>query len=538
MVPQECALTSCPLGQIDRATSESHRSHTHDNVDPGLKSELERKHQVVSLEKFIDHIFPTSFVCQDQEWKDFIDKSCPKAYEYFGNYEGLVKSGAREEKRYKSFISFANAITTSFQAKYPGKVARLVRFQSFPKNYIQGSPSYHAGKSQPGARSSRKPNGTAVFSNINLKRYPLNSKETKAETKKLQKAIDNWTASLLCIEFKKKRKPTVSPAASAAAISIPSPVTSAAVSIPSPATSAAVSTSSPAIFATVPSASPPGPTSVGPHTADPKQHGEKTTEVYPPAPSLRVSPIDYKSPPPPLIPLTHHQTQLASYALETISQVGNRSHVFGLYVEDTDASLWYYDRSGVISTKVFGLRENLSSLSKFIVALSALNDEDAGFQKDFIPPEENCAPPKDLCDWKVKLEGGAEVTLKTILDSRYGIVGRGTLVYSGSIKWQDDRVEDDVVIKLAWQVVSRTAEWEFIKHMGNSGVYPKHFLVRLHGTHEGAPLSDGFRGRLELPVNSYEDRRLRIMVSERFKLIAELEDPADVKHGLWCVFEG
>lgn len=207
-------------------------------------------------------------------------------------------------------------------------------------------------------------------------------------------------------------------------------------------------------------------------------------------------------------------------------------------MENMDASLWYYDRSGAVSTTAFRLRENLSLFARFIIALSALKGVDVGFQPDFIRPvDKSCVPPKNLCGWKIELEGG-EVTLKTILDSRYGIVGRGTLVYSGSMKFSDGKVEDDVVVKLAWQVVSRTAEWEFTRHLKGSSVYPKEFVVRLHGIHRGVSLLVRFRKRLKLPAHSYEDRQLQIMVSERFKLIAELEDPVDVKHGLWCVFEG
>jgi hypothetical protein len=120
-------------------------------------------------------------VSQDRSWDAFINKPCPKALEHFGAYEGLVMRRVEEKKRYPSFIEFANAITTNFEAMYPGKVARLVRFQSYPDTCVTGAPSYHVGKPQDGTESSRQPDGAAMFSDINLNEHALDSDATTTE---------------------------------------------------------------------------------------------------------------------------------------------------------------------------------------------------------------------------------------------------------------------------------------------------------------------------------------------------------------------
>lgn len=260
--------------------SESHVPRTHNNTDSGSKWKLERKHQVVSLEGFIDAIFPSSYpVYQHRGWTAFIDKLCPEALEHLDTYGNLVKLNKKETERYPPFIDFANVITTSFEAKFPSQVARLVRFQSYPNSYIPGAPSYHAGKPQDSTHSSRTPDGAAVFSDIDLQEHALNSETTTAEAKKLLSTIDDWTASLLCIEFKKRHQLKMWPA-------------------PSVAPSASSLSSSPNLRA-----------------AEIKQHGKRTyvqadlteepqaLEVRRP-PCLRVHPTDYTKSPLPLAPTT------------------------------------------------------------------------------------------------------------------------------------------------------------------------------------------------------------------------------------------
>jgi L-alanine-DL-glutamate epimerase-like enolase superfamily enzyme len=56
------------------------------------------------------------------------------------------------------------------------------------------------------------------------------------------------------------------------------------------------------------------------------------------------------------------------------------------------------------------------------------------------------------------------VTLVRILDSRFGLVGRGTVVSTAKLaEVQKEEEEEEVVVKLAWQVVTRKPEWEWIQ---------------------------------------------------------------------------
>jgi hypothetical protein len=225
--------------------------------------------------------------------------------------------------------------------------------------------------------------------------------------------------------------------------------------------------------------------------------------------------------------LQENEEQLPSYALETMSAPGDRSHVFGLLVNDMEASMWYYDRSGIVSSQSFDLEDDFETFIKFVVAFSFISDRELSLLDKLAVPLStlNTAQvPRTLegCQMKVDNKEGTIadtiVTLGSALERRPGLVGRGIVVHNASIV----NSPGEVVVKMAWPPATQTAEWEFIQRALDKG-FPKTYSVVVYGFARGPKLSEGFRSRFAGMARAhYEDRELRVMVSEKLEMAVEL----------------
>ncbi|KAG8957573.1 hypothetical protein FRC03_009996 [Tulasnella sp. 419] len=235
------------------------------------------------------------------------------------------------------------------------------------------------------------------------------------------------------------------------------------------------------------------------------------------------------------------RVQLASYAAEVFHALGNRTHVYGILAISSNITFAYFDRGGAIFAS-FDLNEDdaLQHLIDFVVAFSILNIQALGFNIH-LQPDQGATPESKLAFTRNSLRGftvmvdGRRVEMKKLLEHRYGIVTRATLVYLAKI----DNVDDLVVIKLSWQPCQRTAEWEFVKYAQENGC-PKEYLIEVYASarFEDLVLSRGFRSHFlnkGLKLH-YEDRELRVQVSERLFPIGRL--PSEhFMHAMYLILE-
>ncbi|KAG8948447.1 hypothetical protein FRC03_000721 [Tulasnella sp. 419] len=236
--------------------------------------------------------------------------------------------------------------------------------------------------------------------------------------------------------------------------------------------------------------------------------------------------------------LRSSEVQLASYALETLCALGNRAHTFGILLKDFSSTLWFYDRSGAIASAELDFNKDILSLAKFIIAFSAMDDTRLGFIDVLQAPSnvkhgsKAALAPPDLMDFSVAC-GDQKATFDQLLDRRFSFVGRGTLVHRGTMS----NSRRKVAVKLSWQVCSRKPEWEIIQEALDGGC-PERYIVDViaHSVH--CKLSEGFRRAIRgaSPPAMYEDRELRIIITELLEPVTNLSGPSEIKLFVWSTF--
>ncbi|KAG6830575.1 hypothetical protein H0H92_016026 [Tricholoma furcatifolium] len=141
--------------------------------------------------------------------------------------------------------------------------------------------------------------------------------------------------------------------------------------------------------------------------------------------------------------------QLAIYSLECLD-ASSRHYTSGIWIDQFDISLWYYDRASVIRTEIFNFKENPGRLALVLYALSTCTDQCAGFDPyliagDYQPPERPSRIRKrekhnpnlwqEVNGFEYKFPASAKYPrrgryriLETLFAYR-GLLGRGTMVY-------------------------------------------------------------------------------------------------------------
>lgn len=236
------------------------------------------------------------------------------------------------------------------------------------------------------------------------------------------------------------------------------------------------------------------------------------------------------------------EAQIGGYALEMLSSsYGTRTHAIVVAVRDDLVSFWYFDSSGVVRTCDNESKDRLSLLSNFervaaiFVALAYCSPEQLGAM-----PVMAIAPPPDApftgtfplgslrgCSIKARSADSESeevwtVTLRDHIYTQYTLVGRRTIVYSGSASNNPDT---DVAVKMSLQYNGRTSEVKLIKHARNRGVKN---LPEVLGHADLWTLSDGIR---KLFGVDYRDRILRMIVTTLYVPLTEqlAKDPHSLK---------
>ncbi|TFY76103.1 hypothetical protein EWM64_g7906, partial [Hericium alpestre] len=190
---------------------------------------------------------------------------------------------------------------------------------------------------------------------------------------------------------------------------------------------------------------------------------------------------------PAVLKLTDNELQVGSYALELMSQVGNRRYTTAIFVRGRMISLWYFDRIGVLKTQEFnytlmGKKPDPSKLLLVAVALSLCDRDHFGYEPLLRYPSSDTGAPTTvkgadlvLPAGKVEDRNGQKIANKISLKVRgealhvqYGIVGRGTVVLPVMPSDKENLPSKfftvpDLVVKLSWPVSTRAAEDSLIR---------------------------------------------------------------------------
>ncbi|KDQ12499.1 hypothetical protein BOTBODRAFT_34462 [Botryobasidium botryosum FD-172 SS1] len=132
--------------------------------------------------------------------------------------------------------------------------------------------------------------------------------------------------------------------------------------------------------------------------------------------------------------LIQDELQLASYALEMLSALGNRRFVIGFLFDGCWGRIWYFSRSVVISSTSFDIESQFTTFASIIAALPLLNFEMLGFDPSIFSLDPPVRPPRTLTDWILRLpkegKSGAYsyATIHRIIHVQRCVIGRATVV--------------------------------------------------------------------------------------------------------------
>ncbi|KDQ18676.1 hypothetical protein BOTBODRAFT_29056 [Botryobasidium botryosum FD-172 SS1] len=144
--------------------------------------------------------------------------------------------------------------------------------------------------------------------------------------------------------------------------------------------------------------------------------------------------------------LIKDELQLASYALEMLSALGNRLFVLGLLFDGYWGRIWYFSRSVVISSTSFHIESQFTTFASIIAALPRLSFEQLGFDPNIFSLTPPTCPPRSLTGWILRLPkenpSGAYsyASIRRIIHIQRCIIGRATVV--GQIEAFFEKIED------------------------------------------------------------------------------------------------
>ncbi|TFY77355.1 hypothetical protein EWM64_g6659 [Hericium alpestre] len=254
--------------------------------------------------------------------------------------------------------------------------------------------------------------------------------------------------------------------------------------------------------------------------------------------------------------LKQNELQLGSYALELLSQVGNRRYATAIYIRGRFISLWYFDRIGVLKTSEFnytlkGIQPDPKKLLLVAVALSLCDRHHFGYEPLLRHPSPTPAlatvEGADLVlpAGEVENRQGDKIpnaislrVLEKALYVQCGIVGRGTVVLRVEPPEEEKAglpskffTSKDLVAKLSWPVATRVAEDSLIRIIKSK--IPRRWRRHLPDLQCSVTLDEDAlslpRSHLQKFAGTPEGRVLRILIFTRVLPLSELNSLDDFK---------
>lgn len=258
--------------------------------------------------------------------------------------------------------------------------------------------------------------------------------------------------------------------------------------------------------------------------------------------------------------LTGNELQAVEYINELISH-GARSFATGWLLEDTQMSLWYIDRMGVVQSTRFDIFKESHYLLLLIAAISSASLHDIGVCH-LIKADPNSKTFETWDDMTLELHNVSSDTTKILPElnfkvtdrgdiyTDYGGVGRGTTIIpirpiGDTAQLLDLNDEERLVAKIAWPPAYRDSEGNFVKKIrqcltnaGNSHIL-KHIVdikCSLSHTMGDAKLPRAFMD-LEKPAGC-EERIFRCFVMTRYDRLENVNSVDEFKQVFIDVVRG
>ncbi|KAG6917057.1 hypothetical protein DXG01_004029 [Tephrocybe rancida] len=228
--------------------------------------------------------------------------------------------------------------------------------------------------------------------------------------------------------------------------------------------------------------------------------------------------------------------QLGVYSLECLN-ASSRHYVSGLWIDQFNVSLWYYDRSCALRSKIFNFMESPAELALVLYALSACDDKHAGFDPH-LSVCRSLSEPTNKKDPNWQEVVGSEFNFPASTDYpgrgnylinetlfRYnGLIGRGTMVYA--VTPQLDKPAEIEALKICWPHLTRSLEGDILQHLRDK--LPAQWADHIPEVTFSATLSaeELQLPRIDLlnisrPLN-FEDRQLHVLNMKLYRKLWEV----------------
>ncbi|TFY66126.1 hypothetical protein EVG20_g4961 [Dentipellis fragilis] len=246
--------------------------------------------------------------------------------------------------------------------------------------------------------------------------------------------------------------------------------------------------------------------------------------------------------------LTWDEWQLVGHAMRSLSDVGNRRFVTGIFVKDFSMTLWYFDRISAIKSEELCFLREPSLFALVVAALFSCDAEHLGY--------EPLLQHADCADWPFSSVKDSVLTfpfystsdsqeIKTPVDFnvvdnalyiQHGVVGRGTVVLpvrlSPGAQCKDVKANRNYVAKFSWPLSSRDEEdkviWQIRKSVGQKWqryVPDLKLSMTINDANKVVFLPREYLKGLNSPPS--ELRVLRILVSPRYEHLRDARSLAE-----------
>ncbi|KAG8943667.1 hypothetical protein FRC00_011027, partial [Tulasnella sp. 408] len=492
------------------SSNHSYSLHTRDDISNYLEDELALTTESVTTEAFLDFANPQN-LWGTSAWSDMVARvTADETQQQLNHWSGIQP----EVDQYGPFCAWVEHLLT-FITRLPSPPTRQIRFLVSNRINLACTPGYSGGEVVPGTASAYSPDVVCVHRDV--------------------KEFGKWRQVLLPFEFKKERRATSKKVTRKKATSkstTPSRSNSQTPDVPAaPQTSGSGS---------------------GTKRSRQTDDGETAPQGKKPRPSLPYATYHFHSSAAPSQPSaqsrrtpTNEELQLARYAMETFAAVGDRTHVFAMFVKGSAITLWYFDRCGAVHSEPLDTSssEGLVQFLKFLSSLMYMSDEALGFNPFFTNTSETCPPGlrAGLLGLSVNIPGAEDtsLTFREELDRRTGLVSRATLVWKADLTGGKSGADPvDVVIKSSWQHSTRTPESQILFELHENDRAEDLIVWCFHGWEQPGTIVSSQRAKFGEPAPLViGDRALRHTVLEYLSPITTLSQPFHIRSIGWNVMQ-
>ncbi|KAG8920786.1 hypothetical protein FRC01_000587 [Tulasnella sp. 417] len=471
----------------EASSSHSLSLHAEGDIDNFLKDDLRLSTVSVTGDAFL-HFASLQTLWDSPDWSEMVKRLAAEETQL--QLKRVWDGIHNKTDQYRPFCDWVEHLV-QFVTRLPREPTRKIRVVPSNDKSLECGPGYLNGKEVPGTATAFKPDVVCMAADV-------------AE-------LNKWSQVLVPMQFKKGRSSSTT---SEGAV----PRTSGSQNLLPPGT--------PPQFQSLDNSKRSKEGGDGKSDPQGKQSGISTTYR-----THHFDPLATPSPRPDRYYPTSDDIQIAQYAMETFAAVGDRTHVFALFVNGPNVTLWYFDRCGAVcaSSSIITTPEGFLLFLKFLSALVYMEDDLLGFNP-FFSDSSTTAP----AGTRERLFGltltipdskNTTLTLQHVLERRTGLVGQATLVCKAELMKNggEGRQAREVVIKSSWQHSTSTPEWHILNELHREEHARDHIVWCFRGWEQPGATASSQRAKFGEPTPSVvDDRALRHTVLEYLNPITQL----------------